>query len=131
LRAFAGRRASSFRPTDLVCRFGGEEFVVIMPETRAREAELIAERLRQHIQDAAFHLPTGETVQMTVSGGVAVSEGPIDTPDGILKRADEALYRAKTEGRNRILLDGAIAQNENARPGGRASETQMPGLWRG
>lgn len=131
LRAFAGRLASNFRPTDLVCRFGGEEFVVIMPETRAREAELIAERLRQHIQDAAFQLPTGETVQMTVSGGVAVSEGPVDTPDGILKRADEALYRAKTEGRNRILLDGAIAQNENARPGSRAFESQIPGLWRG
>lgn len=130
LRAFAARLASNFRPTDLVCRFGGEEFVVIMPDTRAREAEVIAQRLRQHVQDAAFRLPTGEDLSMTISGGVAVSEGPGDSPDSILKRADEALYRAKTEGRNRILLDGAIAQNENARLDGRAFDGQAPGTWR-
>jgi two-component system, cell cycle response regulator len=108
LEEFATRLTAGFRPRDLVCRFGGEEFVVLMPDTYARDAYAIADRLRGQIAESPFELPGGSApLSITVSIGVATSQIVTDTPDSILKRADEALYAAKASGRNRVIAEVA------------------------
>ena len=90
------------------CRLGGEEFVVVMPDTDLAKAYLVGERLRQCIAAAPFY--AGErigTLEVTASVGVAALEFPDDTPELILKRADQALYCAKRDGRNRVVADAA------------------------
>ena len=89
---------------DLVAgRFGGEEFVIAMPDTDAALALLVAERLRQKIAVERFRIPESqETIEVTVSIGISSLVSAEDTPDTLLKRADEALYEAKRAGRNRV-----------------------------
>ncbi|MGH6949954.1 MAG: PleD family two-component system response regulator [Vitreimonas sp.] len=104
LREFAVRLASNVRPSDFACRMGGEEFVVIMPRTAGDIACLAAERLRRQICAAPFSAPgLTHAIEITISIGVACSEGPNDTAQSLLKRADEALYEAKRAGRNRVV----------------------------
>ena len=108
LREFASRVRRNIRGIDLACRLGGEEFVVVMPDTDLVKASLVGERLRQCIAAAPFY--AGErigTLQVTASVGVAALEFPDDTPELILKRADQALYCAKRDGRNRVVSDAA------------------------
>lgn len=108
IKEFAARLASNFRPVDIACRYGGEEFVVVMPGTRGDYACLVAERLRRHVAGAPFPIRGGaERIDVTVSIGVAVSEMGADTADRLLKRADEALYKAKQTGRNRVMAAAA------------------------
>jgi two-component system cell cycle response regulator len=108
LKEFAARLASNFRPIDIACRFGGEEFVVVMPNTRGDYACLVAERLRRHVSGAPFAIKAGsDALSVTVSLGVAVASSVGDTADKVLKRADEALYRAKQNGRNRVMAAAA------------------------
>lgn len=102
LKQFASGISRNIRGIDLACRFGGEEFVVIMPETDMAIASLVAERIRQHTETFSFDIGGGEPVQVTASIGVTSLMGADDTPEAILKRADQALYRAKHEGRNRV-----------------------------
>ena len=92
---------------DLACRYGGEEFVVIMPETNQATAHQAGERLRALISDEPFTIGRGEKLNVTMSGGVATTFPPDDHMDAQLKRADEALYRAKSAGRNCIELERA------------------------
>ncbi len=87
----------NIRASDLVARQGGEEFVVVMPNTDTAGAELVASRLRRKIAD----MPTRSPV--TVSIGVAATRAHGDTPDRLLKRADDALYEAKRGGRNQVM----------------------------
>jgi two-component system cell cycle response regulator len=103
LREFAARLASNTRPSDFACRQGGEEFAVIMPRTPGDIACLTAERLRRSICASAFIIPGIAPLEVTVSIGVACSESNDDTPESLLKRADEALYEAKRAGRNRVI----------------------------
>ena len=104
LREFAVRLASNVRPSDFACRMGGEEFVVIMPRTAGDIACLAAERLRRHICAAPFNVPgLAQSLDVTVSIGVACSAGAEDTAEALLKRADEGLYEAKHAGRNRVV----------------------------
>ncbi|MGH6734738.1 MAG: PleD family two-component system response regulator [Methyloceanibacter sp.] len=108
LREFATRLRRNIRGIDLACRLGGEEFVVVMPDTDLGKAYLVGERLRQCIAAAPFH--AGERIgslKVTASVGVAALEFPDDTPEMILKRADQALYCAKRDGRNRVVADAA------------------------
>ena len=108
LREFAARVRRNIRGIDLACRLGGEEFVVVMPDTDLAKAALVGERLRQCIATAPF--PAGErtgAIAVTASVGVAALEFPDDTPELILKRADQALYCAKRDGRNRVVADAA------------------------
>ena len=107
LREFSSRLKRSIRGVDLACRFGGEEFVVLMPDTDFHQADLIAERVRQAIGDRPFDVGAGRPVMVTVSIGVALNEALSDTPDSLIRRADVALYRAKHEGRNRVIFDVA------------------------
>ena len=107
LKSFAGRIKRVVRNADLVCRMGGEEFVVIMPNTSMEIAEKIAERIRASVQGTRFQVETGgRSIPVTVSIGIA-DRGADNSPDNVYKRADKALYRAKTEGRNRVSADAA------------------------
>lgn len=103
LREFAARLASNVRPIDSACRMGGEEFAVVMPGATGDLACLAAERIRRQVATMPFTVSAGqERLDVTVSIGVAANEGPQDTAEAILKRADEALYEAKRAGRNRV-----------------------------
>src|SRR3569833_269141 len=96
LREFAVRLASNVRAVDLPCRFGGEEFVVVMPETSLQDSERIAERIRMHVSGSPFRVAGGsEQLDVTISLGVAASLGDGDHAEALLKRADEAVYEAK------------------------------------
>ena len=107
LREFAARLASNVRAVDLACRYGGEEFVVLMPDTELEHAHLIAERIRRNVAGSPFRVAGGhELLSVTISVGVA-SAAPGDEAAALLKRADEALYAAKTEGRNRVIARAA------------------------
>lgn len=105
LKEFARRLRRNTRGGDLACRLGGEEFVVVMPETDAGLATRVAERFRQRIAAEPFPIRSGtEHVSVTVSVGVAAVQGPEDSQDRLLERADEALYDAKRQGRNRVSV---------------------------
>lgn len=105
LREVARRITSSLRGIDLSCRFGGEEFVAAFSGTDAATALQIGERLRRKIADEPFPIATPSgPLAVTISIGVATSV-PGDTAQTLLKRADLALYRAKKEGRNRVVAD--------------------------
>jgi two-component system cell cycle response regulator len=108
LREFALRIKRSIRGIDLACRYGGEEFVVIMPETDMAVAAMVAERLRRRIAADPFAIQQGaRTIPVTISIGVAAMRGKDDNAASILKRADQALYQAKRNGRNRVVPDAA------------------------
>lgn len=104
LKTVAQLFLSLTRATDSIARYGGEEFMGIFPETGLEEAELLANKIREHIRESKFHYE-GDSVQVTVSAGIA-QFGHEDTIKDVLKRADEALYRAKAQGRNCCVLGG-------------------------
>ncbi|MGB7098320.1 MAG: PleD family two-component system response regulator [Xanthobacteraceae bacterium] len=108
LRDFAMRIKRSIRGIDLACRCGGEEFIIVMPETDMAVAMTVAERLRRRIATEPFAISEGtRTIPVTLSIGIAALRGRDDTPASLLKRADQALYRAKRDGRNRVVPDAA------------------------
>jgi diguanylate cyclase (GGDEF)-like protein len=99
----AQRLRAAVRDVDTVARTGGEEFVVLLPQSTTESALAAAQRLRQGMVDALFQVPGG-SVAVTVSVGVALPL-PEDTgAQQVLQRADRALYRAKEQGRNRVVL---------------------------
>jgi two-component system cell cycle response regulator len=108
LREFALRIRKSIRGIDLACRYGGEEFVVVMPETDMAVASAVAERLRRRIAAEHFQIELGaRNIEVTISIGIAGLDSASDNAASILKRADQALYRAKRDGRNRVVADAA------------------------
>jgi two-component system cell cycle response regulator len=107
LREFAVRLASNVRAIDLPVRFGGEEFVVVMPETELSDAHRIAERIRLHVAGSPFRVLGGEELlTVTISIGVAASLSE-DTQAKLIRRADEAMYEAKANGRNQVIARAA------------------------
>jgi two-component system cell cycle response regulator len=107
LREFAIRIKKSIRGIDLACRYGGEEFVVIMPETDMAVATMVAERLRRRIASEPFPIQQGaRNIEVTISIGIAALARD-ENAAAVLKRADQALYRAKRDGRNRVVPDAA------------------------
>lgn len=114
LKEVAQRASRNLRNFDLVARLGGEEFVVIMPDTDGNQAMAVAERLRRRIAEEPFSVsaPVGK-IDITISIGVALADWTLDADgkpesgDALLRRADTALYQAKRSGRNRVVMDGA------------------------
>ncbi len=104
LREIAGRLRGLLRASDLVARLGGEEFVAVMPDTDEETAAAVTRRIRDEIAEKPFasDLVDGG-IEVTASIGVAALAGADDTPDALLKRADDALYAAKRSGRNQVV----------------------------
>jgi two-component system cell cycle response regulator len=108
LKEFAARIRSTVRGADLACRFGGEEFVVIMPDTLPETAAGIAERLRHVVESQPFRLrQTGTALTITASLGISSTVGGAESAEQLLKQADRALYEAKHGGRNRVVAAAA------------------------
>jgi diguanylate cyclase (GGDEF)-like protein len=105
---FCRLATSLLRPTDLFGRFGGEEFAGLLPDTGRQDALLLAERLRAALE-ATSHAVEGRTFTATVSIGVAISDQASADLDTLLDAADQALYRAKVLGRNRVELSLNLA----------------------
>jgi diguanylate cyclase len=103
LKSIVKRALESLRQSDFLGRFGGEEFAVILPETDLASAAETAERLRHHIAERPM-IAERELIPCTVSVGVAQLTKKDDSIDGLLNRADEALYQAKDKGRNRVEM---------------------------
>jgi diguanylate cyclase (GGDEF)-like protein len=93
------------RRSDIACRYGGEEFALLLPGAGVQESSVVAERLRIAIETEEFYVRDGTRVQVTISFGVASTEGldPL-TGESLISRADQALYDAKQSGRNRVHI---------------------------
>ncbi|MFA5955850.1 PleD family two-component system response regulator [Hyphomicrobium sp.] len=107
LKEFSVRLKRNTRGVDLACRLGGEEFVIIMPDTDLAHAYQVGERLRACVASDEFMIGDGRNIRMTASVGIGTLETPDDTPAIMFKRADNALYTAKRRGRNRVVSDAA------------------------
>jgi len=109
LREFARRLRINVRGMDLACRYGGEEFVIVMPDTPPHVAAEVAERLRAQIESDGFSIENGaRSIEVTVSVGVtSLIQSEAESAKALLKRADEALYEAKQTGRNRVVSKAA------------------------
>jgi two-component system cell cycle response regulator len=107
------------RPYDALCRYGGEEFVVVARDSSSRNAEILAERIRRHIEALSFDVPGGRA-RVTVSIGVVSWSAQAGADVGaLIQAADEALYEAKNAGRNRVRSSAARSSPTLApRPGG-------------
>ncbi len=92
------------RGGDFCARYGGEEFVIVLPNTTLQGAVLIAEKIRQAVEQAEIHHPDSDTGVITISIGVATRHTDITDEDDLLRQADKALYRAKAAGRNRVEI---------------------------
>ena len=103
LRTVADLMKQSFRKTDLLFRYGGEELIVMMPETNIEGASIPVQRLRRMVEDYEFDY-NGVKSKVTVSIGLTTNYQSFTTSAEILKSADEALYKAKEGGRNRVVL---------------------------
>lgn len=103
LRHVVDRMSALLRAEDLVGRYGGEEFIVVMPNTDGNQALAVAERLRGDIAKTEF-VAAGQTIPLTASIGIASLAGSEIDFDALVEQADRALYAAKAEGRNRVLV---------------------------
>jgi len=103
LRHFADRVRTVVRRIDVFVRRSGEEFILLMPGTASEQARLTAERIRQDLHDTPFKLASGRSLRQTVSIGVATWDRR-EPPESLEKRADAAMYRAKEEGRDRVVV---------------------------
>lgn len=102
LKIIAKSLQKNLRDSDFIARFGGEEFVALMPETSVNEAKIVAEKLRKKVEGSPFNFKK-EPVQITISFGISeFAQG--ETLDEVFARADKALYKAKENGRNQIQL---------------------------
>lgn len=109
LKEVAKRMAHSVRSLDLVARLGGEEFVIVMPDTDGEIGGIVAERLRKSIESEQIRIGGDQMINITVSIGLSAfnpDDQPV-SPDELLGRADKALYQAKNEGRNKVIKASA------------------------
>lgn len=108
IKEFARRIQKNIRNIDLACRYGGEEFVIVMPDTDLTLAKIVAERIRSEIALHPFIVQSGRNqIPVTVSMGVSCIELSDESGDNLLKRADVALYQAKRAGRNLVMTEAA------------------------
>nr|WP_306269533.1 GGDEF domain-containing protein [Pararhizobium sp. IMCC3301] len=109
LQAIARLLSETTRPGDVVTRYGGEEFAIILPQSGEDSAMAMAERLRSAIENAVINYGTGEDIKVTVSIGCASRQSHTVTAEDLVKAGDAALYRAKEAGRNRVISAGNLA----------------------
>ncbi|THB67745.1 MAG: GGDEF domain-containing protein [Gammaproteobacteria bacterium] len=102
LKTVARVLQANLRETDFIARFGGEEFVIIMPETTGEDASKVADKLRVTVNDCPFH-SNNEKVPVTISFGVAEFKKE-DSCEAVFDKADKALYKSKENGRNQVSL---------------------------
>lgn len=100
LKGVTGRIKSRMRNLDVLGRYGGEEFMLVFPNTKLSTAINILERIREHVADSPIHV-NELSIPVTISGGVTCSEKD-DTIDALIDRADNLMYQAKNDGRNRV-----------------------------
>jgi diguanylate cyclase (GGDEF)-like protein len=108
---------SAVRDTDVVARYGGDEFVVVLPETGLDHAEYVADRIREKIHRHAFTGGRRLDLHLTASFGVAAFPQHAQSPQQLVARADSAMYEAKAGGKNRVSLSAALSSiynDENA-----------------
>ena len=103
LRRFAEFLHASIRAYDVLGRFGGEEFLVVLPATDFEETRNFAERMRERLDGMEIELATGQCLNITLSAGVTVMTAQDESVLDVVNRADEAMYRAKQSGRNRVM----------------------------
>lgn len=99
--------AANIRDVDILARYGGDEFVVILPETTIATAQMVAERLRSRVSAHVFLKDAGLSAHLGASIGIAGLPDHAQTKEDLVRKADEAMYRAKSEGRNRIFIAGS------------------------
>ena len=99
LKSLSGLMKLSFRATDKVCRWGGEEFAILLPSTSLNNANNVAEKIRQKVENVSYQVKD-KSINYTISLGVSESLATDDSIDQIINRADAALYTAKDNGRN-------------------------------
>jgi len=114
LKHIAALSGNEVRKIDILARFGGEEFICLLPETGLQKASLVAERIRYAIESNPLQYQ-GHAISMKASFGVAAIEKSMDTSESymshvqrIIKQADEALYQAKAAGKNRVVAAPAV-----------------------
>lgn len=108
LKEFSRRVRQNIRSMDLACRIGGEEFVIVMPDTTLTECYHVAERLRRAIETEKFQIQdSDQTLDITTSIGITSLDPNVTSLEDMLKKADKALYSAKKEGRNRVSANAA------------------------
>ena len=110
LVAVAGAIAATARESDIVTRYGGDEFAAVMPHTVIGGALRGAERIRRAIERLTTELANGGAVQVTASLGVSRFGAGCNTPEALIEAADAALYEAKGSGRNRVCSNDALAE---------------------
>lgn len=104
LQQFADLLRNTARDIDRIGRYGGEEFMVILPQTELHPGAIFVERVRREVSRHPFNIGRDEPLPMTVSAGVATYPHPlVDSPEMIIRLADEALYAAKAAGRDRVV----------------------------
>ncbi|MGV6806847.1 MAG: GGDEF domain-containing protein [bacterium] len=111
LRVMARVCSNVVRDSDVLCRYGGEEFAVVCPNTDVNGALVLAERIRAHVANQDF-VVSGETHRVTLSIGVGTLSAKCATKEALLKEADDCMYRAKKEGKNRVRSIGMSSQQQ-------------------
>ncbi|MDX1389053.1 MAG: GGDEF domain-containing protein, partial [Acidobacteriota bacterium] len=118
LREFATLVTGGARATDIAARYGGEEFAILLPHTSGEMAAHVAERIRDAARQFVF-VETERPTRMTVSAGVATFPSPgIDSAEALIRRADEALYRAKQSGKDRVVVAGELDEQTGPKGSG-------------
>jgi two-component system cell cycle response regulator len=111
LRELAQQIEAQIRATDVAARYGGEEFVILLPDTSAESGQMLAERIRLAIANEPFHVEGNVSLPVTVSIGIATARPRREDDDfktagdALIARADVALYKAKSSGRNRVAVN--------------------------
>lgn len=117
LMAISARCQGALRATDLLARWGGEEFIMLLPNTPLAQARQLAERVRETIVATPHLMPNGQILRVTASLGAAgIAPGQSMTLDELIKRADDALYRAKSDGRDRVFASDSEALPASRQP---------------
>lgn len=109
LRRIASLLKQECRDLDRVARYGGEEFIVILPETPGSIAYAVTERIREVIADYALAISSEQTINITVSGGLATFPTDGDAQESLIYAADQALYAAKRSGRNQVIVYSSLS----------------------